>query len=431
MVASMIGGRRRGVGAVPPVGACFWAFALPACFSSSNGTAPDASAQVADGAPTTDGAGTDRQMADVTSASHDGSTSPDGSGGPLADGGTAADAGAPVVLFPYPGTYSLAGVSVDNAYVYWSGNIPPGTVNGAAIFRVSKGGGTPAIVYNVAGAVGPTAVDDTAVYFGSGSQVLKAAKDGSTDAGAAQVLLDLGLGLSAGFVDIAIDRANVYVPAGGSLASQTGNGIVSVPLGGGPKTTVVDGLGPSPVDPVVGQSIQHPGINGLVSDGTNVFYTVYDTYGGGLSATSPLAYSGWILSVPVGGGAQAIVAPDQKDAGSGVAYASNLSGRPSVAGGFVYWTNYGYVFKGSAGSSTPTTLVANPTSGSGMSVTDGTNVYYLNGISYDVMKVSVNGGTPVLLQASGNYGFGATMAMDDTSIYVSAGGNKTIVKIPK
>jgi hypothetical protein len=358
------------------------------------------------------------------------------------DGDAADEEAAPVVLVPFQSGREISGIAVDSTYVYWTASgssdealSDAGTFVG--IMRVPKSGGAPTAVYNegaVAGDIGNTLyVDSTSVYFELytccpiAHSFLKVAKDGSTDAGAAQVLGQQGD--PGGTTDFAMDGVNVYFASGG--------GIYSVPVGGGSQGTVVNTTGASPVDPVGGQSIGFPPLFSLVTDGTNVYYA------------AGLGPSAWILKVPVGGGTPAIVASSEVDAGPGGPYASDYYMHPTANGGFIYWTGgsdpsggTGALYRASADGGSPILLAASTTDPN--PVTDGTNVYYLTGTSGGgngaLMKVPVAGGpSVVVVHERGRYDFGAIdlggistpIAVDDTSVYLMANSDQGIVKAAK
>jgi hypothetical protein len=350
------------------------------------------------------------------------------------DGGAEVQPPTPVALFYQAGPdFSLDPVAIafDDAYVYWTASSQLGYV-----MRIAKTGGTPEVVYN-AGAVslGPIAVDGTSVYFEQNTccianSVLKVPKDGSAAAGSALLLAQTPS--PTGMGDFAIDAANLYYYDGG--------GLYSVPIAGGARTTVVDTAGASAVDPVLGMAIGFPGVNGLMSDGSKVYYTVGQTYGGAIASNSPLAYSGWLLSVPVGGGVPTILAPNKVIDTNGDTYVDHDNVYPWVHDGFVYWRDHfsGNVYRESVQGGTPNLLASGAINGGGTAISDGANVYYiLDGL----IKIPVTGGNPVVwvydgrnLGAPAPFGFGTdrrSLLVDDTSVYVIAYYGHGIVKVAK
>jgi hypothetical protein len=212
--------------------------------AANNEGASGSDGGLADGlAPASDGG---RDSGDDTGYHADASSSLDASNGSDSDGGsmdagTSSDAAsdASAVVFLVPSWVGIFAIAVDTNNVYWTGEYPPGTSN-TSVMSVPKGGGTPTVVYNSGGGgPGAIAIDDESVYFEQytccpiANLVVKAAKDGSTDAGAGLVLA--GTTASTGISDIAIDSVNLYF--------VDSNGISSVPLNGGTQMTVVDPTG--------------------------------------------------------------------------------------------------------------------------------------------------------------------------------------------
>jgi hypothetical protein len=345
---------------------------------------------------------------------------------------------APVVLVT--GMY-MAAVAIDSTYVYWTQSGGQSGQSGqVAILRMPKAGGAPTAIYTTLvdpnnGFVGPTGiiVDDTSVYFGSipGETVeySKAAKDGSTATGGAVVIGQPTSLTTSG--DFATDSTNLYFDNTTTMSS--------VPLVGGPVHTVVNGTGPGPVDPVLGMAIGFPGINGRVSDGTNVYYAA----GGGPGILGGLT---WLLSVPVGGGVPAILVPAQTDANGNLRIWDSQF--LAVNGGFLYWATItqGIVYKLSVQGGDPVTLATNASISANCEVvTDGINVYYFgsDALGGGLWRVPVGGGTSVKLVSGASvtgYGFGngfngiiSDMAVDDTSVYamVAYQGGQALIKVAK
>ncbi len=377
----------------------------------------------------------------------DAATSGSGGGAAVDGSGVARDSGAgfdadagsltvtPVSLFYQAGPdFSLdpVAIAMDDTYIYWTTSYQPGYV-----MRIAKSGGAPELVYSAGpGSLGPIVVDGTSVYFEQytccpiANSVLKVPKAGGVDAGTALLLAQTGS--PSGLGEIAIDASNLYYYDGG--------GIFSVPLAGGAAKTVVDTTGASPVDPVISMAIGFPGVVGMISDGTNLYYTVGQTYGGAISVDSPLAYSGWLLSVPVGGGVPTILAPKKVIDTNGDTYVDSNGIYPWVHGGLVYWRDHfsGNVYSESVQGGTPSLLATSAINGGGIAISDGMNVYY---IIDGLFKVPVTGGNPVVwvydgryLGASAPYGFGTdrrSLLVDDTSVYAIAYYGHGIVKVAK
>jgi hypothetical protein len=341
------------------------------------------------------------------------------------------DAGSPTVtpvpLFYQAGpdfSYDPTAIADDDAYVYWTTSRP------GYVMKVAKTGGTPVVVYNAGDVyLDAIAVDATSVYFeqsfGIAHSFLKVPKDANVDAGNAQLLAQTSS--ASGLSDIAIDAKSLYYYNGG--------GIYSVPLDGGTVTTVVDTTGASPVDPILGLAIGFPGVWGMISDGTTLYYTVGQSYGGAVASDSPLAYTGWLLSVPVVGGVPSILAPKKVIDANGDTYVDDDWVYPWVRDGFVYWRDHfsGNVYSESTQGGTPNLLASGPMNGGGTAVSDGVNVYYIT--SAGLMKVPVAGGNPVeVVHDGGNYLFNTNrrpLLVDDTSVYVIAYAGHGILKVSK
>jgi hypothetical protein len=352
-------------------------------------------------------------------------------GGTTVAAGGASGAGgtAPVVL---ASGKSIRAIAVDSTYVYWAGM--DGIVS--TIGRVPKAGGTPTTVYNSVSdpslnmsAFGPVLVDSTSVYFnqstycGIANSFLKAAKDGSTATGAALTLAQNNSPHD--LTDMAADSTTLY------SETVNGDGIFGVSLAGGGQRTVVDPAGASPVDPGIGLAIGFPGISGVATDGTNLYYAAEYS-----SGPAMLAYKGWLLSVPVSGGTPTILVSAQKDVSdpSGDTSVIGLNQHLSVNGAFIYWSNGRSVYKVSVQGGAPIVLATN--AGDLNVVSDGTNVYYTGS---GLWRVPVGGGTSVKLVPDDQYayGFGTgqpggfPIAVDDTSVYIVASSLEQIIKVAK
>lgn len=344
-------------------------------------------------------------------------------GGTLDGGGAGTDAGAdggdaqapavPVVLVPVGHIGFADLIAVDDAHIYWASPwvgsnpanpLPP--ASGMYLMRMPKGGGTVTAIYQ-----SPTqnpimrhvmALSNTSVYVQIAVDVLtdsvmKVAKDGSS-------AVQLALTGKRGGAAMATDSQRIYWEGGSA-------GIESVPLDGGPITPVVD-RALKPIEPGSGNEVPWQGITGLMSDGTNLYYQS----------------GGHLMQVPVGGGVPRILFRWDPTAAKNTGYVSSFSW-PCVTGGFVYWNQYGFIFKTPiGGGGTPTPVVVSP--GTPMSgpqtVTDGVHIYYLD--EGRLKKVAISGGTPVTIAEPGGFvGF----AIDDTSVYLTAASGNSIVKVPK
>ncbi len=174
---------------------------------------------------------------------------------------------------------------------------------------------------------------------------------------------------------------------------------MAVPVGGGKEITVVSG-----------RSCDF--IQGLASDGTNVYWT------------SPS--SGLVMKAPIAGGVATTLV--SREAPFAIA----------VAGNSVYWSNMGHPYptqtqpepvvstieKTAASGQETETLATVPDAGESVwaVAADGTNVYWLAAVKAwwqagptTLMQAPAGGGAPLVL-ASGDM-FGASLAVDTTSVY--------------
>lgn len=376
-----------------------------------------------------DGAGGDGSSSDAShdAATLDGDATSDGpsqvdatsSDAGMSDGATQ-EAAAPVVVVPSLNGRQINAIAVDEANLYWLAQEPLAGGN-TAVMSVPKGGGTPTLVYNTnvnaanGMAWGSFAVDDTSVYFDYETccpdyyPLVRVAKDGGVDGGAATVLLNL---MSLSEIQFTIDDTNIYTAVGG--------GISSVLLDGGAERVVVNTTGPGPLDPVTGQPIGFPGITALATDGQNVYYTA----GGG-----PV----WLLSVPVGGGSPVIlVSGKSSDGGTNW---NEPAGYISVMNGLVFWVaddpyngDNGYSMYGvSVDGGSPTLVAAANVFAASGALSDGSNLYYV--AAGGLWTVPVAGGTPRLVFPTSAANGVGQLAIDDTSAYVIVGSS--VVKVAK
>jgi hypothetical protein len=200
---------------------------------------------------------------------------------------------------------------------------------------------------------------------------------------------------------LAVDTSHVFWSSS-SVSSFDGGSIESVPTTGGSPTTIASGLS-SPY--------------AIATDGTNVYFT----------ARVPCASAtctGYVLSVPVGGGT-----------------VSTLASHPGfgvwlfIANGQLYWTTLdGRVLTVSKSGGTPTQLAYEVTGGVAV-VADQAAAYWTN-TAGDVTRLPLDGGKPTVL-AIGQSPIPA-LAVDETSVYwINAGGGfngpgttSGVVKVP-
>ena len=303
--------------------------------SGAGGAAGDDSAAGEDGAGGNGSAG----RSGLGDSGAGGAAGDDGAGG--GDAGGAGAGGEPQVLVPFAHINILsspATIAVDAEYVYWTsswvGADPPTplpTRSGNYLMRVPKNGGEPSALFDgswvVDGnptqlALGATfAMDATHFYLPTSRDVLyslifKISKDGSSVEELAQPRL--------------LDPKRQLVLTGGRLYFESGGGIDSVSVAGGPIVHVID----VETTPYPDGFDFFPAVNGLTTDGTNLYYSGNDQ---------------GMFKVPVGGGQPVLISPRNMP-GALFSYAGSW---PALAGGFVYWNYYGYKgrLKASRGSS--------------------------------------------------------------------------------
>ncbi len=199
---------------------------------------------------------------------------------------------------------------------------------------------------------------------------------------------------------MAVDSTYVYW----GVNTRGFNGLImAAPVAGGEVVTFASG-------------IECLAPQGLASDGTNVYWT---SLGGG----------GVLMKAPAAGGAATTLVSGE------------WPYQVAVAGNSVYWGDLGYpadrppprvppastVEKTAVSGQETTTLATVPDFDGGIIVwtlaADNRNVYWTTGWGWagdkgpsTLMQVSADGGVPALL-ASSDAGFGASLAVDSTSVY--------------
>lgn len=254
------------------------------------------------------------------------------------------------------------GIAVQGAFVYWVNR-------GGTVMRVPTGGGTPTVL--AAGQANPSsiAVDANRVYWTNAGAQTCMSQTGACGANPDGSVMSMPLAggtptlLAGGLCgpdSIAVDAVNVYV-------TDAGNGrIAKLPIAGGTPTTLASG-----------QFL----VGSLAVDATSVYWTAFDLSG----------LQGSVMQVPITGGVPTAIA-------SG--WAPVLYGTPC--------------------GTTATTLAAE---GASVYWSAGSMATGVNPVPPSLMKIAVDGGTPIAIAAMaelGEEGVG-TIAVDTTSAYWTNG----------
>jgi hypothetical protein len=267
-------------------------------------------------------------------------------------------------------------LTLDTQNIYWT--VPAAAPGEPSVLSLPKSGGTPV-------ALATQAFPSTALP--SGTEPVGIAADGKhvfwSDIAANTITqidtnganpITIAQGQQSP-EDVATDGTNVYWMNAGS--SSVAASVYQAPVGGGTPQLLAGGLSPGfPISIVVA--------------GGNVYWTGPAT----------------IQSVPVGGGAIAVLA-------------SNLDEPASIAasGTDVFWVSgqTGDLQGLLMGVSGPTTIVAQQ-QGAHDIATDGVNLYWLTDTaSSTVSRVPIGGGVATVLVTT--YGYLTRTAVDDTSVY--------------
>ncbi len=225
--------------------------------------------------------------------------------------------------------------------------------------------------------------------------IIRVPKDGSSPEPLAQLS---GLDRKANFI---IDGQYLYFEG-----NQTGE-IDQLALADGAVVPLID----SEVTPFPEGFASFPGINGLASDGTNLFYSGNDQ---------------GMFQVPIAGGQPLLISPPNTDD----ARFSGPNSWPAVKDGVVYWNYYGYIYSVPVGGGDLVTVVE-PTdlerSGSGpYTVIDGDYVYY---IDRGLQKAALDGSDRTVVEGTADVSGGFTF--DETSVYLWTYSGQGIIKVPK
>jgi hypothetical protein len=228
--------------------------------------------------------------------------------------------------------------------------------------------------------------------------------------------------------NVAVDATSIYWASWGA--------VTKAPLGGGAPTTLASGQN----DPW-----------GIALDATSVYWTDFDA---GTVMTMPLA-GGTPRTLASGQGSPQVIVVDTTSVywshGNGAVMKEPLTGGPpetlypaepsprgfvaseglAVDANSVYWTTSGgTVMKGPLARGTTKTL-ASGQGGPGALAVDATSVYWVNKDDGTVMKVPVDGGTPVRLDpGTGRPSGWSGIAVDATNVYWANQNAGTVKKVP-
>jgi hypothetical protein len=222
------------------------------------------------------------------------------------------------------GDWACSDLAVDDASLYWHGGM------GKDLLKIPLKGGAPVTLASIEGSptmLGLVAVDDVSVYWAAGTDVMKVARGGGTATTLASNTTILARSL-------AVHGADIYWLA---------DGVEDVAISGGQPHTLVHSPG--------------SGYYGIAADGANVYWT---------SGTTP---HGTVMKLAVAGGVPVTLASEQKAPNGIVVDDAN-----------VYWTNNsagGAVMKVAIAGGTPVTLATGQAFPYGITV-DAKSVYWTN-----------------------------------------------------
>lgn len=345
-------------------------------------------------------------------------------------------------LVPYAEGQKLVSIAQDATSIYWAGWYQK--VNG--IYRVPKAGGAPSLVVSIDRDIyNPEVlvVDAGFVYFitapygSTGPRLFKAPVVASApDGGSPATLLVEGVGLQSPLI---MSAGRLY------YSNQGGVGIGSYDTKTGTTSDIVDSKLPSPTDTGCGMAIGHnAGIQSLASDGVDLFYYKWQSYGATVPL-GPLSYTGWIVRIPLTGGAQTLLTPgNAQECGTKATASTTSTGSPitnstevlRLSNSALYWgaSDGSSYYKMSTQGGAATKFLSQPNSGTLTLAIDDPNAYFW---CHDaVCRVPLTGGDPVPLLPRQNWGMQGgnnrdDILVDDTSVYVAVAASQALVRMPK
>jgi hypothetical protein len=256
------------------------------------------------------------------------------------------------------------GIAIDSTRVYWTNGVKPG----GSVLSAPLDGGAPTVLASGQEQPSGIAVNATNVYWTTLEGVMTVPLGGGP-------VTSIGPVSGGGsLLAIAVDNARIYWTEENACTTTGCGAILSVSLEGGPVTTLASGQALSPG-------------GGLAADGTHVFW----------------ATGGGIMVAPALGGAPTTLAPVS-------AWVENIA----VDAASVYWMDSGGILAKVPVTGGAVTTLATSRGVNGALAVDATNVYW---IDHAVMSVPLGGGAATTLFALADDAAIGVMAVGATSLY--------------